>query len=182
MEFFLDFFEELDEMVYVADLETHELMYMNRHLRRSLGYERHEEYMGKLCYEVLQGGEMPCAFCTNRDLKPGKFISWVHKNPVLAKRYLIKDSLISYQGKLCRIEIAIDVDEKITSSATYYYARSETILNECLQRIFSTTDPDKGLELILAYLGETFLCDRVYIFELDGERQMNNTTSGAARG
>ena len=182
MEFFLDFFEELDEMVYVADLETHELMYMNRHLRRSLGYERHEEYMGKLCYEVLQGGEMPCAFCTNRDLKPGKFVSWVHKNPVLAKRYLIKDSLISYQGKLCRIEIAIDVDEEIASSATYYYARSETILNECLQRIFSTTDPDKGLELILAYLGETFLCDRVYIFELDGERQMNNTYEWCSEG
>lgn len=47
VEFFLDFFEELDEMVYVADLETHELMYMNRHLRQSLGYERHEEVHGK---------------------------------------------------------------------------------------------------------------------------------------
>lgn len=34
MEFFLDFFEELDEMVYISDLETHELQYMNRCLRQ----------------------------------------------------------------------------------------------------------------------------------------------------
>ena len=182
MELFLDFFEELDEMVYVADLDTHELMYMNRHLRKSLGYERHEEYLGKLCYQVLQGGDAPCAFCTSRSLEPGKFVSWIHKNPVLGKRYLIKDSVISYQGRNCRIELAIDVDEEIVCSNTYYYARSETILNECLQRIFSTTDPNKGLELILAYLGETFLCDRAYIFEVDGEDQASNTYEWCGKG
>ena len=175
MEFFLDFFEELDEMVYISDLETHELQYMNRCLRQSLGYKRHEEYVGKKCYEVLQGGNMPCIFCTNNVLKKGKFVSWTHKNPVLGKRYLIKDSLISYGGRPCRIEIAIDVDAEVVSSSTYYYARSETILNECLQRIFSTMDPDKALDLILAYLGETFLCDRVYIFELDADSQTDNT-------
>ena len=46
----LSFFEDLDEMVYVSDLESHELLYMNRHLRESLGYGKDEDYKGKKCY------------------------------------------------------------------------------------------------------------------------------------
>ena len=37
MENVWELFEELDEMVYVSDPETHELVYMNRHLREALG-------------------------------------------------------------------------------------------------------------------------------------------------
>ena len=47
-----EFFEKLDEMVYVSDVDTHELIYMNEHLRNSLGYQNHEEYVGKMCYEM----------------------------------------------------------------------------------------------------------------------------------
>ena len=174
MKYLLDFFEELDELVYVSDLETHELVYMNRKLRESLGYESHE-YQGKKCYEVLQGCSEPCSFCTNQALKEGKFVSWTHKNPVLGKRFLIKDSAISHEGKNYRTEIAIDVDLEVASSTPYYYARSETIMNGCLQRVFSTTDPGESLELMLEYLGETFQCDRAYIFEIDDSELINNT-------
>ena len=37
MEYLLNFFEDLDEMVYISDMETNELVYMNRHLRNALG-------------------------------------------------------------------------------------------------------------------------------------------------
>lgn len=181
IDFLLSFFENLDEMVYISDRETNELIYMNRHLRCSLGYERHEEYRGKKCYEILQGSSAPCAFCTNQALEKEKFLSWTHKNPVLNKRYLIKDSLILRDGKQYRIEIAIDVDSEVVCNTPYYYARSETILNECLQRVFSTTDPEEGLELMMAYLGETFQCDRVYVFETDGNGQMDNTYEWCAQ-
>ena len=74
-----EFFEALDEMVYASDLETHELLYMNRHLRTALGYDKPEEYVGKKCYEVLQGGNAPCSFCNNMHLEAGEFVSWIHK-------------------------------------------------------------------------------------------------------
>ena len=38
MNFLLEFFEELDELVYISDQETYEIIYMNRLLRESLGY------------------------------------------------------------------------------------------------------------------------------------------------
>ena len=177
----VSFFEDLDEMVYISDRETNELLYMNRHLRNSLGYGSGEEYKGKKCYEVLQGGKAPCVFCTNQSLQEGKFLSWTHKNPVLNKRYLIKDTFVTSGERQYRIEIAIDVDSEVVCNTPYYYARSETILNECLQRVFSTTDPEEGLEKVLEYLGETFRCDRVYVFELREDDQMDNTYEWCAQ-
>lgn len=70
----VSFFEDLDEMVYISDRETNELLYMNRHLRNSLGYGSGEEYKGKKCYEVLQGGKAPvCSVPINRCKRENSF-------------------------------------------------------------------------------------------------------------
>ena len=61
-------FEEMDEMVYIADMDSHEIVYMNRQLRESLGYFSEQEYAHKKCYKVLQGGDVPCSFCNNAAL------------------------------------------------------------------------------------------------------------------
>ena len=170
-----ELFEKMDEMVYVSDVDTNQIIYMNEYLRSALGFRSHEEYVGKLCYEVLQGRDSPCPFCTNQQLRQGEFVSWIHKNLVLNKRFLIKDTMIFQEGRRYRIEIAIDADAEVACKTSYYYARSETILNECLQQIFSTTDPEESIRNMLSYIGETFLCDRTYIFELSNTHITSNT-------
>lgn len=57
----------------------------------------------------------------------------MHINPVMNKRFLIKDSVFYYDDRKYRIEIAIDVDSEVVCQTPYYYARSESILNGCLQ-------------------------------------------------
>ena len=54
-----EFFEALDEMVYASDLETHELIYMNRHLRTALGYDKPEEYVGKSAMRCFRAAMPP---------------------------------------------------------------------------------------------------------------------------
>ncbi|MDR3767143.1 MAG: EAL domain-containing protein [Butyricicoccus sp.] len=179
---FWEFFEKLDEMVYVTDVETNRLVYMNAHLRKALGFQSHEEYQGKMCYEVLQGCNEPCPFCTNEELKPGEFVSWTHKNPVMNSHFLIKDSVIHSNGHKYRIEIAINIDRQVVCKAPYYYARSETILNECLHQVFSGTTPEESIENMLTYIGKTFLCDRTYIFETYEDERMSNTYEWCAPG
>ena len=140
------------DRVYVSDIQNHELVYMNRRLRASLGYADHSDYVGQKCYKVLQGREDPCPFCNNGELEQGKFFSWIHKNPVLGKRYLIKDTALTVGQRLCRLELAIDVDGA-GGTVPCCYTRSEALLNECLRRLFTATDPEEGLELVLEYLG-----------------------------
>ena len=131
-------------MVYISDMETNELVYMNRHLRNALGFENHAQYQGQMCYKVLQGYDQPCSFCTNHILEPNHFHSWTHINPVMNKRFLIKDSVFYYDDRKYRIEIAIDVDSEVVCQTPYYYARSESILNGCLQQAFSDASPEAG--------------------------------------
>ena len=181
MNFLLEFFEELDELVYISDQETYEIIYMNRLLRESLGYTHEKEYLGKKCHQVLQGIESPCFFCTNAALEPGQMISWTYKNPVLNKRYLIKDSMFEHEGRKYRIEIAIDIDGEVVRKTPYYYARIESILSKCFQQVFTTTDPEQSLEKVLAYIGKAFSCDRVYVFELNGSA-VSNTYEWCAEG
>lgn len=170
-----EFFEKLDEMVYVTDIETNELVYMNQKLRNSMGFHDDEQYIGRMCYEVLQGSSSPCEFCTNCKLQEGEFLTWTHMNPVLNKRVLLKDTLVEEGGKQYRIELAIDADSENSCKSPYYYARSETILNECLHKIFSTANAEESIDQMLQYIGKTFFCDRTYIFEMNKSHIASNT-------
>lgn len=175
MQYTWEFFEELNEMVYVSKVETNELVYMNAYLRGTLGFTSHEDYAGKSCYEVLQGRDSPCPFCNNADLEPGKFLTWTHKNPVMNKTVLLKDSIILHENEKYRIEIAIDMDTEASCPTPYYYARGESILNGCIQQLFSTTDPEESIHNMLSYISEIFSCDRSYLFEIDESCLMSNT-------
>ena len=166
IQFLAAFFEEMDEMVYISDIKTNEIIFMNRLLRETLGYTGGREYRGQKCYQVLQGISAPCPFCTNENLEAGKHISWVHKNALLNSRFLIKDTAFLEDGRLYRIEVAVNIDANGALGGPYAYIRNENILNECLQQVFSTTDPEESLNNILAYIGKTFQCDRVYVFEM----------------
>lgn len=182
MAFPWEFLEELGETVYVSDLETDTLVYMNAYLRNALGYHAPEEYVGKKCYEVLQGEEKRCPFCNNGELQPGKFVTWTYKNPIINRRFLVKDTMICEEGKKYRVEIAIDMDSEELGQATFLPSRAVEILNGCLQRVFATTNPNVALNNILAYMGENLLCDRVYIFEWRHSSVMRNTYEWCAEG
>ncbi len=170
-----EFFEKMDEMVYVTDVETNELIYMNQKLRNSMEIHDDKQYIGKMCYEILQGKSSPCEFCTNCRLKTGEFLTWTHMNPVMNKRVLLKDTLVEENGKQYRIELAIDADSENSCKPSYFYTRSETILNECLHKVFSTANAEESIDQMLQYIGETFHCDRTYIFELNESRVASNT-------
>ena len=53
--------DSLDALVYVADMDTHELLFLNAY-----GREKWGEPGARKCWQVLQKGQTgPCAFCTN---------------------------------------------------------------------------------------------------------------------
>ena len=60
--------DEIAEVIYVADIETYELLYLNSSGKRLFGAEN---YKWETCYRLLQGRDEPCEFCTNQqDDKP----------------------------------------------------------------------------------------------------------------
>ena len=131
MERIWEFFENLNELVYVTDMDTYEVVYMNRCALRAFGIGSVEEIRGRKCYEVLQGNLSPCATCTNRILREGYFEEWKFRNPVLGRNYSLKDTMLVVDGRRLRMEIAIDIDDdEVQEEQTNGTHSNEAMINE----------------------------------------------------
>jgi PAS domain S-box-containing protein len=111
---FLAIMNSLDAGVYVSDMTTYELLFINNSILKDIGNVR-----GKLCWQALQKDQTgPCSFCTNSKLlnkngSPGETYTWEFQNTITNKWYLIKDKAIRWHdGRIVRLEIATDITEK----------------------------------------------------------------------
>lgn len=174
MEEITSFFEDLDEVVYITDVETDEIVYMNKKNRQEYGGHPMEYFAGKKCYELFQKSLVPCKFCTNRQLKPGKFVEWNYYNPILDKTFMLKDGMIEREGKYYRVEIALDISNQKNSRFKEYQA-IEAIANEGFRLAMEEDIPDRSIEVILEYIAKAVGGERSYIFEENENGGIDNT-------
>lgn len=103
-------FDGFNEVVYVSDPDTYNVLYVNKPVEDIFG-----DVVGKICYEVFQGLDKPCSFCTNDKIfgeNTGEAYVWEFQNPVSKHWYRCIDKAISWtSGKHVRLEIAIDVND-----------------------------------------------------------------------
>lgn len=178
-----EFFENLDEYVYVADAETHELIYMNKKTLKTYGFQSPEEITGLKCYEILQGNSMPCTICNNEHLRPGYFKEWEYYNPLLKREFHIKDTLVEEDGKKYRMEIAVDcgtLNEREENLSDY--RNLEAALNQAIRVALRQETPDQTLQVLLEFIGRTLEAERTYIFEKNAHNHDDNTYEWVAKG
>jgi hypothetical protein len=107
-------FDAMSAVVYVADLATYELLYVNRFAAEAFG----PDWGGVKCYHYLQSGiEQPCDFCTNPQLtidgESGGPITWEFLNTKNNRWYECFDKAIRWtDGRLVRLEVALDITER----------------------------------------------------------------------
>lgn len=170
-----EFYENMDEMVYAADMDTYELIYMNAKARETYGYDSMEQVCGQKCYKVLQNADKLCDICTNSCLKPGYFHEWKYYNPLINKTVSLKDTMIEDGNKRYRMEMAIDMTFQEEQSRTLEdYRFNAQMVNEGLKQALAEVNPEQSIEVLLDYLGRTLQSERVYIFEkCDGDLHDN---------
>ncbi len=103
--------DSLDGLVYVADFETYELLFVNKYGRDIWG-----DIAGKICWQTLQTGQTgPCSFCTNERLRdaagqPTGVYVWEFQNTVNNEWYECRDQAIEWaDGRYVRMEIATNI-------------------------------------------------------------------------
>ncbi len=171
-----EFFENMNEAVYASDIDTYELIYLNKAARNLFQFKDESDYKGKNCYEILQQCSSPCAMCTNNRLTPGKFYEWSRFNPLVHRSYLLKDTMVVDDGRKVRIEMAIDLDiHELTKRSFSEFTDNEALINEGLRCALAEETPEQSLNTLLQYLGQMFQCDRVYIFEKNKQNNYDNT-------
>ena len=94
--------------IYISDLETYELLFLNKTAAATL-HTTKADVTGKKCYEVIQGRTSPCPFCNNALLTEDKVYAWEFDNPNLEKTFMIRNRVINWQGRRSRIELSHDM-------------------------------------------------------------------------
>ena len=176
-------YENLNEIVYVSDADTYNLVYMNRKAREMFGNVSIEELRRRKCYSLLQGCNSPCEICTNDKIKAGEFYEWTYYNPVIDKKFALKDTIFIEDNRRYRMEIAIDMtiqdhQEKVIKS----FVNNEIVISEGLKMALAEDSPEKSIMVLLEYLGKAFKGERAYIFEETSPKFVANTYEWCANG
>jgi diguanylate cyclase (GGDEF)-like protein/PAS domain S-box-containing protein len=106
--------DSIPSLIYVADPETYEILFINAYGREIWG-----DIAGQICWQSLQQGQTgPCPFCTNdrlfpADGEPGKSLVWEFQNTRDGRWYECRDQAIRWDdGRWVRMEIAADISER----------------------------------------------------------------------
>jgi len=108
---FVQLMNSLDQSIYVADMKTYELLFINKKIRDTIG-----DIEGQLCWKSIQKNQTgPCPFCTNHLLLnnndlPNEIYTWEFKNTLTKRWYYIQDRAIKWRdNRWVRMEIATDI-------------------------------------------------------------------------
>ncbi|MDO9324771.1 MAG: cache domain-containing protein [Methanoregula sp.] len=130
----------LDALVYVADMQTYELLFVNEYGRKIWG-----DIAGKTCWKTIQTGQSgPCPFCTNSKLvdssgNPNGVRVWEFQNTITNRWYECRDSAISWvDGRIVRLEIAMDITER--KRAEDVIIRKSKELNAAYEQLTATEE------------------------------------------
>ena len=103
--------ESLDAIVYVADMQTNEVLFANNYARKVFG-----DIVGKVWSNTLQAGQDgPSGFCSIDQLlaadgKPAGVCAWESQNTFTGKWFDVRDRAIQWlDGRMVRLEIATDI-------------------------------------------------------------------------
>ncbi|MGN0908586.1 MAG: diguanylate cyclase domain-containing protein [Succinivibrio sp.] len=171
-----DFFDNIGEIVYMSDPESFELVYINKCGRRKLGLKPATKLSKIKCYEIMHDDPYVSEGYDPAKLKIGEFLEFDYYDPVTSSYYERKVTLVNTEkhGRV-RLEIDINFDDRgndlnLVNELTSYVR----VTNQAMVRALLTDNPDASINDMLSYLGESFECDRAYIFEFTGDA-CNNT-------
>lgn len=113
---FLTVLDSIDATIYVADMETYEILFMNKNMIDTYG----KDLTGGFCWKEFRGEDSPCSYCNNDKLLDENYNSTgVHvgkrKNQKTNRMYVNYDRAITWtNGRLARIQIATDITELLS--------------------------------------------------------------------
>lgn len=175
-------FDEITEIVYIVDVETYDILYINRFGMQQLETNNGADVLGKPCYQMFQKLDAPCVLCNLSSLSCDSFHEWEYTNSLRKCNYKILEKVINYQGKKAVLRIALRITgnerkEHQIKSDLYF----DEIAMECSKKLQDMDDECQALEETLAILGKRLQGDRVFIFEMNG-KLMSNTYEWCAPG
>lgn len=148
--------DSIDSLIYVADMETHELLFINRLGRGVFG-----DIIGKKCYETIHDDQIgPCSLCTNslllKQSGPTKVLQREHQNSKTGRWFDCRDRAIRWtDGRMVRLEIATDITERKLEEQTLQ--ESEEMFRAMVETLPLAIYLSVGIEQASEYINPMFM-------------------------
>lgn len=163
--------DEISELVYVVDIDNYDLLYINKSGKSIFQIN---DFKKRKCYDVIHGKEKPCDFCPNAFLNEKSFYVWESFNFVTKRHYILKDKLIPWNGKMTKMEIALDITEQTEQRLVLQKTLEiEKLILDCVKILHQTDKLDDAIQCILEKIGLFLLGDRVYIYQFNNDLMSN---------
>lgn len=170
--------DSIENIIYVNDVHTYELVFMNRTLASTLDASA-GQLIGEPCYRVLQAGmEGPCPFCPMPKMlregydKSRQTYTWEFQNTRTNRWYLLKDSIVPWtDGRTVHIETATEIThQKVYEERLKHYASTDIMTD--------TFNRDWGMPVIESARREAEQAGdpmSLLFFDVDNLKQTNDT-------
>lgn len=168
---------EIEDIIYVLDMETHDLLYMNSKAMDAAGVRSECEWKGRPCYQVLYGLESPCSSCPNSIVAEKGGYTW-ERFVARTGRYLYQmNKLISVEGKRAKLCVSTDITViKKTAEELHRRLLLEETLIKCVRTLYEGDNAELAINRLLSIIAEYHGADRAYIIEFEENgMKMNNT-------
>jgi PAS domain S-box-containing protein len=105
--------DSIDATIYVADMDTHEILFMNRYMKSTFN----GDFTGQSCWKAFRQKDGPCEDCTNPKLLDAKgaptgVCVWEGHNASSGRYYINYDRAIPWiDGRYVRLEVATDITQ-----------------------------------------------------------------------
>ena len=153
----------ISTMIYVTDLETDEILFINDYMKQCFGIEG--DVVGRPCYKVLnEGVDQRCNWCPcpQLDKNPDKEVVWEELNTLTKRHYRNSDKYIDWpNGKKVHIQLCVDITDIKQKSALLHATNKSAIflLNSDVASYIN--DMHQSMKVI----GEAVNVDRVYVWK-----------------
>lgn len=153
------------ERIMIVDTENHDLLFINKTLKRDLHLLEDSSFEGRKCYAMLQGRDTPCDFCPNSTLPSDRFVNRLEKFLVNGETYNTREVLIRWQGRAARLTMGTPVSDNIGEARLNDLLNDEIWSNQVITTGMAEKDPDVGIAKSVNQIGWSLQSERLLIFE-----------------
>ncbi len=170
--------DSIENIIYVNDVNTYEIVFLNKTLADAMGRDA-EEFTGGTCWKLLQKDMTgPCPFCpipkmlAEGYMETGKYYTWEFQNTLTNKWYLIKDAFIKWiDGRTVHIETATEIThQKEYEQQLQYYASTDGLTG-----VYNREWGHKIMREIVGRTGNNPEDGSLVFIDLDGLKYVNDT-------
>lgn len=168
--FDIEKFDHINRLIYIADAETYDLLYVNPCLLHYRHLPVDYQYAGQKCYQLFNGTSSPCTSCPKDNLRRDRFHFRTFHSLRNSRDYHIWSTLVSWNNHSCIFTNALDVERMMdVHDADKLTEQFNVSVNDITGIAIQEEDPNVGIQRMMEKLGRTLSATHIILMEEESD-------------